>query len=235
MSGLYLERKEGLKRRHWLMIASIPLIIAIGWFGYSWFTTGEKPPLVPVPAAALADTSVDETPLTQQQIDNYKVDADKPRYITIPALGVEKARVQSVGLNEAKQIDTPANISDTAWYDESALPGQGFGVVVINGHNGGITRNGVFAGLDRLKLDDEIIIERGDGKKLTYKVVENRTETLEEANKTGLKRLMEPYDTSKEGLGLITCAGNWIPRDKVFDKRVLLRAVLTTPVEEQKV
>jgi hypothetical protein len=46
---------------------------------------------------------------------------------------------------------------------------------------------------------------------------------------------MQPYDTSKEGLGLITNAGNWIPRDKVFDKRILLRAVLTTPVEEQKV
>ena len=37
---------------------------------------------------------------------------------------------------------------------------------------------------------------------------------------------MTPYDGTKEGLGLITCAGNWVPRDKVFDKRILVRAVI---------
>ena len=72
---------------------------------------------------------------------------------------------------------------------------------------------------------DEIIIERGDGKKIRYSVMENKLETLMEANTSGMKRLMTPYDSTKEGLGLITCAGNWVPRDKVFDKRILIRAV----------
>ena len=70
------------------------------------------------------------------------------------------------------------------------------------------------------------MIERGDGKQIVYKVTENKTESLKDTNATGMQRLMTPYDGTKEGLGLITCAGNWVPRDKVFDKRILVRAVI---------
>lgn len=226
MAGLYLERKSNHSILKWIAsIVVVGIITVAAWFMYQWFVTGEKPPLIPLPASALADTSIDETPVTQQMIDDYTVPDSHPRYISIPALGVDKARVQSVGLTKNNLLDTPKNISDTAWYEKSALPGQGYGQVVINGHNGGVSRDGVFANLGKLADGDEITIERGDGKKTTYKVVENKIESLQEANTTGMKRLMMPYDTSKEGLGLITCAGNWVPRDKVFDKRILVRAV----------
>ncbi|MDM2096412.1 class F sortase [Mycobacteroides abscessus] len=175
--------------------------------------------------AAVADQTVDETPISQAAIDTYNVPATHPRYISIPALGVTKARVVVVGLTKGNALDTPRNIGDTAWYDKSAYPGQGSGTVLIDGHNGGISRNGIFYNLDKLAIGDEITIERGDGKQYTYTVVENRTESLRETNATGMARLLSPYDPSKEGLGLITCAGNWVPRDKVFDKRILVRAV----------
>jgi LPXTG-site transpeptidase (sortase) family protein len=203
----------------------VSLIFAAGWYAYLWYTKGEKPPLVPLPASALADPSVSETPVSTTDIDNYTVPANHPRYISIPALGIDRARVQAVGLTKANVLDTPRNIADTAWYTKSALPGQGYGEVVIDGHNGGVSRDGVFAHLDNLADGDEITVTRGDGKQITYKVVENRTESLKDANTTGMQRLLTPYDTGKEGLGLITCAGNWVPRDKVFDKRILIRAV----------
>lgn len=196
------------------------------YYAYQWFTTGSQPPIVSLPASALADTSVDETPVTEDQKTDYTVPATNPRYISIPALNIAKARVQNVGLTKNNILDTPANISDAAWYNKSATPGQGYGAVLIDGHNGGVTRNGIFAGLDKLKTGDEIIIERGDGEKVTYTVAENKTESIQDANTTGMKRLMTPYDTSKEGLGLITCAGKWVPRDRVFDKRILVRAVV---------
>jgi LPXTG-site transpeptidase (sortase) family protein len=202
------------------------MLSVAGWYGYKWFTTGEEPPVVPLPAAALADPSVDETKVTTADIENYTVPATHPRYISIPALGVMQARVQTVGLTKNNVLDTPKNISDVAWYNKSALPGSGYGSVIIDGHNGGISRDGVFANLNKLKAGDDITIERGDGKRITYNVVENRTESLHDANTSGMKRLMMPYDNTQEGLGLITCAGNWIPRDKVFDKRVLVRAVI---------
>lgn len=227
MSGLYIERKRELHIGRWLLLIIFSaLLVSTAWFGYRWFTMGEKPPLVPLPASALADPSVDEKPVSQEEIENHTVPSNHPRYISIPALGIMKARVQSVGLTPTRAIDTPKNISDTGWFKESAFPGQNFGTVIIDGHNGGVTRDGVFAGLDKLKEGDEIIIERGDGKKFTYLVAENRTESLVEVNKNGMKRLMTPFDPDKEGLGLITCAGNWIPRDKVFDKRILVRAVI---------
>lgn len=227
MAGLYIERKREFHIGRWLLVfVFTALLLSTAWYGYKWFTTGEKPPIVPLPASALADSSVDEKPVSQEEIENYTVPENHPRYISIPALGIMKARVQSVGLTNTRAIDTPKNISDTGWFKESALPGQGYGTVVIDGHNGGVTRDGVFAGLDKLKDGDEIVIERGDGKKFTYVVVENMTESLEDVNKTGMKRLMTPYDPDKEGLGLITCAGNWVPRDKIFDKRILVRAVI---------
>lgn len=226
MAGLYLERKSNHSILKWIAsIIVVGILTVAAWFMYQWFVTGEKPPLIPLPASALADTSIDETPVTQQMIDDYTVPDSHPRYISIPALGVDRARVQSVGLTENNLLDTPKNISDTAWYEKSALPGQGYGQVVIDGHNGGVSRDGVFANLGNLTDGDEITIERGDGKQIVYEVVENKTESLKDASTTGMKRLMMPYDTSKEGLGLITCAGNWVPRDKVFDKRILIRAV----------
>lgn len=227
-SGLYLEKK---KERKWIrnaVLGTLAFLIVVSiYYGYQWFTNGDQPPLIPLPAAALADPTIDESPVRQSDIDSYKVPANHPRYISIPALNIKNARVQTVGLTSNNTLDTPKNISDTAWYTKSALPGQGYGAVVIDGHNGGVTRDGVFAGLNTLKDDDEIIIERGDGKEVVYKVVENRTMSLQQANTTGMKDLLTPYDTSKEGLGLITCAGKWIPRDKVFDKRVLIRAVVS--------
>ena len=225
-SGLYIPYKRDYHIRLWLALVMAVFLLGVsGWYGYKWFTTGEKPPVVPLPASAMADPTIDETRVTLADINTYTVPATHPRYISIPSLNVEKARVKPLGLTKTNTLDTPKNIADTGWYNKSALPGQGFGAVLIDGHNGGITRDGVFAKLNLLKKGDEIIIERGDGKKIRYSVMENMTETLKEANTAGMKRLMTPFDSAKEGLGLITCAGNWIPRDKVFDKRIMIRAV----------
>lgn len=227
MTRLYVKQpKKELRSFRWLLLLIIAgLVASLGWYGHEWLTAGQKFPAASVSAPVLADPSVDESPVTDVMIEQYTVPASHPRYISIPALNIANARVQSVGLTKDGALDTPKNISDTAWYDKSVVPGQGFGSVIIDGHNGGVSRNGIFAGLDKLKENDEIIIERGDGKKIKYSVRENKTETLKETNASGMRRLMTPIDTSKEGLGLITCAGNWVPRDKAFDKRVLIRAV----------
>ena len=225
-SGLYIDQKRDIHFIRWLIILfAVLLLVAISYYTYQWYTTGARPPLVPLPSVAYADPSVNETPITKKQLDEHEVPATHPRYISIPSLGISRARVVTVGLQKNNELDTPHHIDDTGWYDKGAFPGQGYGVVLIDGHNGGISRNGVFVHLDKLKKKDKITIERGDGKKITYDVVENRTVSLKEANTTGMNRLLQPYDTDKEGLGLISCAGNWVPRDKVFDKRIMVRAV----------
>lgn len=224
--GLRIDPKNERHFGRWFILFVVAmLLIAASYYGYQWYTKGDVPPIVPVPAQALADPSVDETPISPQQVAEHTVAATSPRYLSIPSLGIEKVRVVSIGLTKNNMLDTPKNINDTAWYDKSAEPGSGTGAVVIDGHNGGVTKDGVFAKLADLTEGSEIIIERGDGLKVSYFVETNETMSLNKANTTGMKDMMQSADPSKEGLSLITCAGNWVPRDKVFDKRVMVRAV----------
>lgn len=199
-------------------------LTAYAYFGIRWYSTGELSPL-PMPVAA-ADASIDETPVTDEQIRQHVVPANEPRYIDIPTLGVSQARIARVGVTSSNMLDVPNRLDDAGWYTKSATPGSGAGVVLIDGHNGGISRDGIFAKLDQLKPSDQISIERGDGKVLTYEVHDVRDMPLTWVNETGMKEMMRSVEPQKEGLSLITCGGKWIPKDKVFDRRILVRATI---------
>ncbi|MDB5183744.1 MAG: Sortase family enzyme [Candidatus Saccharibacteria bacterium] len=226
MAGLSIDKKRDL-HLVWIAVAAViaVIILAVSYYSYDYYVNGNHPPLISLPASSYADSTVDETPVTLGDINAYTVSNSHPRYISIPSLNVLKARVQVIGLNKLNTLDMPRNLSDTAWYNNSANPGQGSGQVVIDGYNTGIGHSGIFSGLDTLRNGDKITIERGDGKKFTYDVVKNVTMPLQQANTSGLQQLLKPYDNTKERLGLITTAGKWIPRDKVFDQRILVWAV----------
>lgn len=215
------------KRRWPIVLVSFLIagLLAIsGWLLYRWYAFGDELPFS-VPALATADPRIDETPVTKEQVGEHTVAPAEPRYLSIPSLDVAKTRVFSVGIDANNMLESPANIDDTAWYKNSATPGSG-GVVLIDGHNGGMSRNGVFAELRTMKPGDLIEIERGDGKVLTYEVRENESWALEDVNKTGMQRMMQSVEPGKEALNIITCDGKWIPRFEQFDRRILLRAVL---------
>jgi len=224
--GLEIKRKRTFKPVRtffWLLV--VVLLAAAGWFSYQYFMKGELPPVVEAVVPA-GDPDVDETPVTKKQKTEHTVPADQPRYISIDKIGVGQTRVFKVGVDANNLLQSPANIDDAAWYEKSALPGQGYGAVLIDAHNGGISRNGVFARLHELRPGDDISLERGDGKKFTYSVVENESMPLEEVNKTGMAKMMKSADEMKEGLNLITCDGKWVPRLQQFDRRIMLRAVI---------
>jgi len=197
---------------------------AYAYFGLRWYNTGELSPL-PLPVAA-ADSSIDETPVTKKQVDSYTVAANQPRYLVDSKLNDGTARVTRVGVTERNMLDVPKNLDDTGWYAKSAAPGSGVGAVLIDGHNGGATRDGVFARLDRLVKGDQISLERGDGKRFTYEVYDVRDMPLQWVNDVGMKEMMRSVEPDKEGLSLITCSGKWVPKDKVFDRRILVRATI---------
>ena len=223
--GLEIRRKRDFHLWGWVFwIVLLGLTAACLWFGYRYFTTGELPPGLSAKALT-ADPSVDESPVSQKQIAEYTVPADQPRYVSIPELGIGDTRVFPVGVTANNQLDTPKNISDAAWYTKSAKPGQGYGAVLIDAHNGGISRNGVFAKLGTLERGAHITVERGDGKKFTYRVVSNVSMSLEEVNKTGMQTMMKSAEPDKEGLSLITCDGKWVPKYHQFDRRIMVRAV----------
>jgi LPXTG-site transpeptidase (sortase) family protein len=200
------------------------LLVASCWYTYRWYMYGDDLP-VEFPAFVMADPSVDESEVTATLVDNHTVPPLQPRYVSIPSIGVRQTRTFAMGVDKNNMLQSPANISDAAWYNKSDTPGSG-GVVLINAHNGGITRNGVFAKLGALKKGDIIELQRGDGEIFKYEVRENQSMPLEEVNDTGMKMMMQPVEIGKEALNLITCDGKWVPRFKQFDHRIMLRAVL---------
>lgn len=205
-------------------------MISIGlgsWYGYRYFTQGDLPPLLKDVGALKANPAVDESAVSDDQIDSHSVAPDAPRYLSLPSIGVERTRVYAAGIDSNNQLVTPDNIHDAMWYNKSMKPGAGYGAVLINAHNGGVTKDGVFAQLKNLKPGDSIELERGDNKKFVYKVVENQSMPLEEVNKTGMKMMMQSAEAGTEGLNLITCDGKWIPALKQYDRRIMLRAILS--------
>lgn len=194
------------------------------YFAIRWYNTGDVSPF-PIPIAA-ADSSIDEAPVTVEQISQHMVPPKQPRYISIPSLSISNTRVISVGVTADNNLDVPKNINDAAWYKESITPGSGHGAVLIDGHNGGVTRNGIFSNLSKLAPGDIIKIVRGDDKVYHYKVYDVRVKPLDWVNTIGMKEMVQSVDLTKEGLNLITCAGKWIPRETVFDHRVLVRATI---------
>ncbi len=225
MSGLSIEHKRNFHVVRWCLALLLLTIAALyAYFGIRWYSTGELSPL-PMPVSA-ADASVDETKVSQKQIDSYKVVGTQPRYIEIPALGMSKIRVTKVGLTRNNLLDAAGNINDAGWYAKSVTPGSDAGSVVINGHNAGVGSVGAFAKLSQLKKDDQISVERGDGKVFSYGVYDVHEVTLKNLATSGMKDLMLSADPSKEGLSLITTSGKWIPKDKVFDKSIIVRAVI---------
>lgn len=179
----------------------------------------------------VASHEVDETEVTQEKKDDYQVpNPSFPRYLSIPSLKISNARVVQIGtIKNTGQLDSPKSIYDAGWYTKSGLPGAGKGAVLIDGHNGGPTKGGIFENLGSLSKGSEIIIERGDGQRITYQVADNREMSVEdinnESNPLGMKTMLNSMDPKKEGLNMITCVGDWDYVKNTFNKRVMLRAV----------
>ena len=162
---------------------------------------------------------------TEEEVKEYTVAADRPRYLSIEKLGISNARVLAMGVHAKGALNTPANIFDVGWYNASGKPGQGR-VMIIDGHNGGPHMYGVFKKLPDLVEGDIIKIERGDGAVFKYSVVENTTVSIDEADKYMNTLAKKPAISDKEGLTLISCTGEWSQKQKTYLSRQFVRAVL---------
>ncbi len=226
---LIIEKKSNKTKIAVLLLAAV-ICLGGGYGVYSFFNNAPEEPSQISDAVPVRD-DVDKTEVTDKDRDEHKVPADNPRYISIPDLGVEKARVINIGLiPNTNQLDSPISIFDAGWFNQSEKPGVGAGALLLDGHNGGPSKGGIFDTLGDLQIGARIIVERGDGEQFTYKVVSNKQLTLNEMNDSnnpdGMATALQSVEEGKQGLNIITCVGNWLPQQNTFDKRVMLRAVL---------
>lgn len=165
-----------------------------------------------------------EEPPTEEEVYEYVVAEDQPRYLTVPALGIYNARILPMGINSDGALSTPNNIFDVGWYESSGRPGYGQ-TMLIDGHNGGPHVHGVFKDLPYLEIGDIITVERGDGAIFNYSVMENVEIPLDEAD-VYMSAAMKSPENGKESVTLISCSGEWSDQRSTYLSRQFVRAVL---------
>ena len=204
-------------------ICLLVFLVRVLTFENAYYSEKEGSERAVTTESASSEELIEEKP-SEQEVQEYTVSGDRPRYLTIEKLGVSNARVLPMGVNTKGELDTPRNIFDVGWYEGSGKPGQG-GTMIIDGHNGGPHIHGVFKELPSLAAGDIILVERGDGKKFKYSVVENNTVELSEADGYMTKAAKSP-EKGKESITLISCTGEWSAKQGTYLSRQFTRAVL---------
>ncbi len=165
-------------------------------------------------------SNVSEVKPSSHAMAAYSVAPDKPKYITIPSLSVY-ARVIEVGVTSDGAVGTPSNTYDTAWFNQSAKPGQN-GATFIDGHVLGPIHGGVFAGLKNIQNGAQIIITMGDNSTYSYTV---RSTSIQNKDTININSLLKSIDPNKQGLNLMTCTGTYLQKQETFNNRFIVYAV----------
>jgi LPXTG-site transpeptidase (sortase) family protein len=153
----------------------------------------------------------------------YTVPADHPKQLTVDKLGIN-ANIVSLGTLKDGSLDAPKTAWDVGWYDNSTLPGSGYGALLIDGHvNDALNSPGVFYKLNTLAVGDTMQITRGDGQVFTYNVNEVDQTPIAQVDMSKMLRSITP---GKEGLNLITCGGVYNYTLHTYTDRILVYATL---------
>lgn len=207
------------------IVLLIVLVLAMGKI-FIWETdyyrskTGEEraTPDVPIERVVSALNPSEEKP-SEKEIASYQVEKDAIRYLDIERLKIH-ARVQISEVDTNGILAVPNNIYDANWYAGSSYPGQN-GYIIISGIHSTKNNKGIFADLDSLEKDDEIVLETGAGDKYTYQVKEiNIISDQKDSNNVLAK--MQTRLNSKETLSLVTVKNSSTKQE--FESLVMLRA-----------
>lgn len=182
-------------------------------------------------------------PVSDSEKKSYTVPDIRPRYLTIPSIGINQARIQEIGLlspngDGGQQMDAPQNIHDAGWYNcqnnpivanrcaKPVLPGDGDieYAAVIDGHS--CSPDGcMFDNLGKMKDGDDIAVQLGSGTIIHYEV--KHVEIIKLAD-VDMAKVMRPIEQGRPGLNIITCEGRWTSRDSrgvaTMDNRAIVYA-----------
>jgi LPXTG-site transpeptidase (sortase) family protein len=141
-----------------------------------------------------------------------------PNRLVIARISVD-AKIERLGLDANRNLASPNDYRDVAWYNLGPAPGQP-GNALLNGHVNWWTGAAVFTRLGELRPGDEVAVLRADGTRLAFRV----TATTIVPAGARIASLFAP--SSVATLTLITCTGAWDPRIQSDTHRLLVSAVL---------
>ena len=146
-----------------------------------------------------------------------------PVAVKIPKIDVN-TEVLPVGLDKARAVDIPEDITKVGWYKLGVAPGADQGSAVLVAHRDGrVQGHGVFYDLGNLSVGDKVVVTDAAGNKLKYKVV-----SREMISKEGLplKELFAIDGPAR--LTLISCGGYYDKNNGGYQDNVVVTAVPTT-------
>lgn len=144
----------------------------------------------------------------------------QPVRLEIPAMSVD-AKVLPVGLDKARAVDIPEDITKIGWYKLGVPPGAYRGSAVLVGHRDGrVQGHGAFYELGTLKVGDKVTVTDSFDRRLTYRVV---------ARESILKKRL-PYEelfsvNGSPRLTLISCGGYYDPNNGGYQDNVVVTAI----------
>ncbi|MCA9348026.1 class F sortase [Candidatus Saccharibacteria bacterium] len=168
--------------------------------------------------ARIGEDVVDESEPSEEEVNNYTVNPDMPRYVTIEKLA-KRAMVKSVGVKSDGSLEAPASVHTAGWYNQSAKPGSPGGATVLDGHVSGPTVKGVFHGIDKLQAGDTVTVQMGNGSKIDYEVVRSVVSKAEEVD---MPKLLISVEPGAHGLNLITCTGKFDSSTNSYPDRIVV-------------
>jgi hypothetical protein len=226
------------------LVASLVLLLVTGvlWAGSATRGVG-----LDLPVAAAAGASADEAgaelddpragatargrgatttlpspqsvPLTDATRIEPLVEAEPPRRVSIPSVGVTMPIV-ATGVLDDGQMELPDDPAEIGWYRFGPGPGEPRGSVVLGGHVDSV-RSGVgpLARLAAVEQGARITVTAADGSTVRYRV-----SSVERIRKAALptERLFDP--DSRPRLVVITCGGRYLPEAGGYEDNIVVIA-----------
>jgi len=143
-----------------------------------------------------------------------------PVSISIPSMGV-RAEVESVGLDEKRNMDVPKKAENAGWYNLGAKPGEKGSAVMAGHFDDPKGAPAVFWDLKKIKTGEEIKVTDENG--VTYAFAVTSVENYP-WNDFPLNKVFA--DSSGNKLNLITCSGDWDKESKNYSQRTVVYADL---------
>lgn len=203
---------------------SLAVAVLVDYFYQKHFGEPITIPLPQTISNIISTPTPEEKEVTKQEVVEYKVAPDKPRYFSLPILGIHNARILPVGKDlKTHEIGTPPGIYDVGWFNQSGLPGKNQ-TIILDGHNGGPAKDGIFKRLGNATAGNTMSIERGDGQIFTYKITDNYTVKLDDFTQDAMDKVLAKIN-DQETVAIITCSGRWLKDKQTYDQRTIVKAV----------
>ncbi len=148
----------------------------------------------------------------------------KPTRLTIPAIGIDHARLAAYGTNSHREVAIPEATGGVpaGWYTGSPTPGQ-LGPSVIVGHiDSAADGPSIFYHLSRLRAGDTVRITRADHTVAVFTV-----DSLETYPKNAFPTAKVYGNINHAGLRLISCTGRFDPHWGHYEDNLVVYAHLT--------